>query len=90
MAHKICEDTWLKRLLELKIPTENSMKMLRDNQATTSISKNPVHHDRIKHVEIDCHFIKEKIEKGIINIVYTPICLRIADILTKVLPRDSL
>ena len=37
-----------------------------DNQSAISISKNPVHHDRTKHVEIDRHFIKEKIEENVI------------------------
>lgn len=54
---------WLKRLLnELKIPVEESIKMFYDNQATISIAKNLTHHDLPKHVEIDHHFIKEKIE----------------------------
>ena len=48
------------------------MKMYCDNQATISISKNPIHHDRTKHMEIDRHFIKEKLEGGIISLMYTP------------------
>ena len=64
MTDNICEGIWLKRLLvELRIPIEKSMKMSCDNQATISIAKNPIHHDRTKHVEIDHHFIKEKIEE---------------------------
>ena len=71
MAHGIYEGMWLKRLLnELKIP---------------SITKNLVHHDQTKHVEIDRHFIKEKIEEGAISLDYTPTTLQTADILTKTL-----
>ena len=44
------------------------------------IAKNPVHHDRIKHVEIDRHFIKEKIEGGIVKMVYIHISSQIPDI----------
>ena len=33
-----------------------------DNKATISISENPVQYDRTKHVEVDRHFIKEKLE----------------------------
>ena len=90
MAHGICEGIWLKRLLvELKIPLEKPIKMFCDNQVAISIAKNLVHHDRTKHMEIDRHFIKEKVEEGSINLIYTPTGLQTADILTKALPRSN-
>ena len=90
MAHGMCEGIWLIRvLLELRILVEKSMKMFCDNQATISIAKNPVHPDRTKHVEIDRHFIKEKVEEGIIELTYIPTSLQTADILTKALPRTN-
>ncbi|KAK3023749.1 LOW QUALITY PROTEIN: hypothetical protein RJ639_044458 [Escallonia herrerae] len=70
IALSICEGMWLKRLLEeLKITCEGSIKVLCDNQASINIAKNPVHHAMTKHVEIDRHFIREKIEGGIIQMV---------------------
>lgn len=45
------------------------MKLYCDNIAAINIAHNLVLHDRMKHVKIDRHFIKEKLEKGII---YTP------------------
>ena len=90
MAHGICEGMWLRRLLkELRIVVEEPMKVLCDNQSAISIAKNPVHHDRTKHVGIDRHFIKEKIEGGIIKLFHLPTSLQIADILTKALPRKN-
>lgn len=87
MAHGICEGIWLKRLLkELRIQDEEPLHMFCDNPATISIAKNPVHHDRTKHVEIDHHFIKEKLKNGVILLQYTPTKCQIADILTKTLP----
>ena len=50
--------------MELQISSEFQSKMFCDNQATISIPHNPIHHDRTKHVEIDQHFIKEKVENG--------------------------
>ena len=66
---------------------EGTMNLLCDNHAAISIAKNPVHHDRTKHVEIDRHFIKEKVADGSINLSYTPTKLQTVDILTKALPR---
>lgn len=90
MTHDICEGMWLSRFLkELKIPVDRPLKMFCNNQAVISIAKNPVHHDRTKHVQIDCHFIKEKMEEGIIMLLYTPTGLQTAGILTKALPRTN-
>ncbi|RVW58950.1 Retrovirus-related Pol polyprotein from transposon RE1 [Vitis vinifera] len=77
MAHDIGEGIWLRRVLkELKISDEEPMKMFCDNQSAINIAKNPVHHDRTKHVEIDRHFINEKIEEGIIKMLYVPTCFK--------------
>jgi len=90
LALRICEGMWLKRLLEeLQLLVEPPMKLLCDNQAAISISKNPVLHDRTKHVEIDRHFIKEKIEDGIVEIIYTPTRQQTADVLTKAVARTQ-
>ena len=58
LAQGIYEGMWLKRLLdELEIPITGPIGMMYDNQSAIAIAKNPVHHDRMKHVEIDRHFI---------------------------------
>ena len=66
VAHGMCEILWIKRVLkELKIAM-----MYCDNKTMVSILHNLVHHDRTKHVEVDGHFIKEKIEQGEICMTY--------------------
>lgn len=64
------------------------MQLFCNNQVAINIAKNPIHHDKTKHVEIDLHFIKEKIEE-VIKLVYTPTNSQTIDILTKALPRAS-
>ena len=69
--------------------SEYPMKLYCDNKAAISIAHNPVHHDRTKHVEVDRHFIKEKIDLGVICMTYVPTKQQVADILTKGLPKQS-
>ncbi|RVW71297.1 Retrovirus-related Pol polyprotein from transposon RE1 [Vitis vinifera] len=52
-------------------------------------SKEPVHHDRTKHVEIDRHFITEKVTSETVKLNYVPTKHQTTDILTKALPRPN-
>ena len=84
VAHGICEVMWIKRILEeLKLSHPTPMKVYCDNKAAISIAHNPVLHDRTKHIEVDKHFIKEKINAGIICMTYLPTGEQLADVLTK-------
>ena len=84
VAQGMCEGLWLQKLLEeLCITVEHPIKLYCDNKAAISISYNPVQHDRTKHIEVDRHFIKEKIEKEIICMTYIPTREQLADIFTK-------
>jgi hypothetical protein len=65
------------------------MKLYYDNKVAISIAHNHVQHDRTKHVEIDKHFIKEKLKAGIICMPFVPTTQQIADILTKGLYKSS-
>lgn len=58
------------------------MHIFCDNQAVISFAKNPIHHDRTKHTELDRHFIK-----GIFELTHTPTSLQVVDIFIEALPR---
>nr|XP_016490727.1 PREDICTED: uncharacterized mitochondrial protein AtMg00810-like [Nicotiana tabacum] len=86
MAHTIAELVWLKCLLEeLSVNLKLPMKLFYDNKAVLQIAANPMYHERIKHIEIDCHSIREKIQKGLIKSSYIPSQEQPADVLTKAL-----
>ena len=79
----------MKLLRELRVTTTNPMLLYNDNKAPISIAHNPIHHDKTKHVEVDHHFIKEKIEGGMLNVDYVLTREQVADILTKRLPHQN-
>jgi hypothetical protein len=87
MAHGVCEVLWLRILLmELGLFQSKPLMLYCDNKAALDIANNPVQHDRTKHIEIDRHFIKEKLDLGIICMPYVNSSNQLADIFTKGLP----
>lgn len=68
MAHATRELVWLKHLLqELSFCEVGQMELVCDNQSALHFSSNPICHERTKHIEVDCHFIREKILSGVIK-----------------------
>lgn len=84
MALASCEITWLTALLkDMGIQKLPPALLNCDNQAALAIAANPVLHERTKHVEIDCHFIRDKIAACEIVTHHVPSYAQIADMFTK-------
>ena len=67
IAQGLCELLWLKIILDdLRIKWDGPMKFHCDNNLAINIAHNSIQHDMPKHIEIDKHFIKEKLEEGIV------------------------
>ena len=84
MALATCELIWLRHLLqELGFEKYEHMKLIYDNQAALHIASNPVFHERTKHIEVDCHFIREKIASGFVATSFVNSNDQLVDIFTK-------
>lgn len=90
LTNTICEVMWMKYMLEkLSFQVNTPLKIFCDSKATIHINNNPVYHERTKHFEIDCHFIREKVMTRLVNLVHVSTKDQVADILIKVVPRDQ-
>jgi len=88
MASTTCKLIWLKHLLnkDLQFGEVTQMILICYNQVALHISPNFVFHERTKHIEIDCHFIRKKIIFGDIKTKFINSNYQLVDIFTKSLP----
>lgn len=98
VANVVSESCWIRNLLlELHCPVKKATLVYCDNVSAIYLSGNPVQHQRTKHIEMDIHFVREKVARGQVRVLHVPSRYQIADIFTKGLPlilfedfRDSL
>ncbi|KAL5713922.1 hypothetical protein ACHQM5_015954 [Ranunculus cassubicifolius] len=75
---------WLRSILhELGFPASGPSILHCDNQAAIHLASDSVLHERTKHVEIDIHFLREKVRNGIVSPSFVRTKAQIADTLTK-------
>ena len=91
MAASQCtkEAIWLRKLLaDVGLVQEGATTIMCDNQGCMALAKNPTHHSRTKHIDVQHHFIREKLESGEISLKYCPTEDMVADVLTKALAKE--
>jgi len=83
-----CQGVWLARLLRSLLGLEVGVPVLKiDNKSAIDLCKNPVHHDRSKHIETKFHYIRDCVEKGKVVVDQISTKDQLADVLTKSLGR---
>ena len=68
------------------MPLSSATIVYCDNVSAVYMIANPVHHRRTKHIEIDIHFVREKVALGQIRVLHVPSSHQYANIMTKGLP----
>jgi len=84
LATTTCELQWLVYLLaDFQVPHFQAALLYTDSKPASKIASNPVHHERTKYIQLDCHLVREKLQEGLIKIIHIPSRFQLADILTK-------
>lgn len=69
LANGIAEVTWVQSLLkELNVPQPRVLILWCDNLGATYLTANPMFHARTKHIEVDFHFVREKVALGALEV----------------------
>ena len=90
MAAITCELKWLKGLLlSMGIQHPKANKLFCDSQSALHIARNPVFHERTKHIEVDIHFVRDAVTAGLIDPTYVPTHTQLADIFIKALGKSQ-
>ncbi|MDV3143398.1 MAG: Ty1/Copia family ribonuclease HI, partial [Sweet potato little leaf phytoplasma] len=83
--------SWIRQVLkDLFVFLPQAPLLLCDNQSALQLAKNPIFHGRTKHVEIDFHFVREKVVSNDLQLRFVPTQQQPADLFTKPMSTDRL
>lgn len=69
LASIVCEIQWLTYLLiDLSVKLDSATVLFCDNQSAIAIGENHVFHERAKHIEINCHVVKQKVHESVVKL----------------------
>jgi hypothetical protein len=89
VANAVAESVWLWQLLgELRCPISKATLVYCDTISAVYMSVNPVHHPHTKHVELDIHFVRERVALGEFRVLHVPTRQQFSYVMTKGLPKD--
>ncbi|XP_015935990.1 uncharacterized mitochondrial protein AtMg00810-like [Arachis duranensis] len=84
LASATCETIWIKKIFsDIGLDYTEPINLYCDSQAAIHIATNPVFHERTKHIEVDCHVVRDKILEKLIHLMPISTHEQIADLLTK-------
>ncbi|CAN6445040.1 unnamed protein product [Victoria cruziana] len=87
MATTTMELVWLKSLLkDMGVSSVNNVKLFCDNKSAIYIASNHTFHERTKHIEMDCHYVREEVLMKNLELAYVPSEFQLRDFFTKSLP----
>jgi len=91
LANATAEMIWVQKILtELQVPHPPAARLWCDNLGATYLSANPVFHARTKHIEIDFHFVRERVAHKLLDIRFINSSDQLADGFTKAIPAAKL
>jgi hypothetical protein len=83
LASLTCEIQWLQYIFQdFKITFSNPASVFCDSRSAIYLARNPTFHERSKHIEIDCHVIREKIQSKLIHLLHVPSTSQLANVFT--------
>jgi hypothetical protein len=91
MADATAEVMWVQSILhELRIACSRSARLWCDNMGAKYLASNPIFHGRMKHIKVDYHFVRDRVQKELLEVRFISTDDQVADGFTKALSQGRL